>query len=78
MPPLCRETQSLGQQMLKEPLGINGLRLCCVSKGLFTLSLFSARLMIVTGKFRLPIGQLCREYKEYFMHYSIDAADIAT
>ena len=25
MPPLCRETQSLGQQMLKEPLGINGL-----------------------------------------------------
>ena len=26
MPPLCRETQSLGQQMLMEPLGINGLR----------------------------------------------------
>ena len=25
MPPLCRETQSLGQQMSKEPLGINGL-----------------------------------------------------
>ena len=25
MPPLCQETQSLGQQMLKEPLGINGL-----------------------------------------------------
>ena len=25
MPPLCRETQSLGQQMLKEPLVINGL-----------------------------------------------------
>ena len=25
MPPLCRETQSLGQQMLKEPFGINGL-----------------------------------------------------
>ena len=25
VPPLCRETQSLGQQMLKEPLGINGL-----------------------------------------------------
>ena len=24
--PLCRETQSLGQQMLKEPLSINGLR----------------------------------------------------
>ena len=23
--PLCRETQSLGKQMLKEPLGINGL-----------------------------------------------------
>ena len=23
VPPLCRETQSLGQQMLKEPLGIN-------------------------------------------------------
>ena len=27
VPPLCRETQSLGQQMLKEPLGINGLRI---------------------------------------------------
>ena len=26
VPPLCRETQSLGQQMFKEPLGINGLR----------------------------------------------------
>ena len=26
MPPLCRETQSLGQQMLKEPLCINGLK----------------------------------------------------
>ena len=25
MPPLCRETQSLGQQMLNTPLGINGL-----------------------------------------------------
>ena len=25
VPPLCRETQSLGQQMLKGPLGINGL-----------------------------------------------------
>ena len=25
MPPLCRETQSLGQQMLNEPFGINGL-----------------------------------------------------
>ena len=25
MPPLCRETQSLGQQMLNAPLGINGL-----------------------------------------------------
>ena len=25
VPPLCRETQSLGQQMLKEPLGINCL-----------------------------------------------------
>ena len=24
VPPLCRETQSLGQQMLKEPLSING------------------------------------------------------
>ena len=27
VPPLCRETQSLGQQMLKAPLGINGLRI---------------------------------------------------
>ena len=26
MPPLCRETQSLGQQMLNAPLGINGLK----------------------------------------------------
>ena len=26
-PPLCRETQFLVQQMLKEPLGINGLRI---------------------------------------------------
>ena len=25
VPPLCQETPSLGQQMLKEPLGINGL-----------------------------------------------------
>ena len=24
-PPLCRETQSLGQQMLNAPVGINGL-----------------------------------------------------
>ena len=24
--PLCRETQSLGQQMLNAPLGINGLK----------------------------------------------------
>ena len=32
VPPLCRETQSLGQQMLKEPLGINGLRRCSISK----------------------------------------------
>ena len=24
VPPLCRETQSLGQQMLNAPLGING------------------------------------------------------
>ena len=27
VPPLCLETQSLGQQMLKAPLGINGLML---------------------------------------------------
>ena len=26
MPPLCRETQSLGQQMFNAPFGINGLR----------------------------------------------------
>ena len=26
VPPLCRETQSLGQQMKNAPLGINGLR----------------------------------------------------
>ena len=26
VPPLCRETQSLGQQMLNAPFGINGLR----------------------------------------------------
>ena len=25
MPPLCRDTQSLGQKMLKEPLSINGI-----------------------------------------------------
>ena len=25
VPPLCRETQSLGQQMLNAPVGINGL-----------------------------------------------------
>ena len=24
-PPICRETQSLGQQMLNAPVGINGL-----------------------------------------------------
>ena len=28
-----------------------------VQKGPFTLSLFSAQLIIVTGKFRLPIGR---------------------
>ena len=28
--PLCRKTQSLGQQMLKEPLSINGLKLTSV------------------------------------------------
>ena len=27
VPPLCRETQSLGQQMLNAPFGINGLTL---------------------------------------------------
>ena len=27
VPPLCRETQSLGQQMLNAPVGINGLKL---------------------------------------------------
>ena len=27
VPPLCRETQSLGQQMLNAPLGINGLKI---------------------------------------------------
>ena len=26
VPPLCRETQSLGQQMLNAPVDINGLR----------------------------------------------------
>ena len=26
VPPLCRETQSLGQQMLNAPVGINGIR----------------------------------------------------
>ena len=26
VPPLCRETQSLGQQMLNAPVGINGLK----------------------------------------------------
>ena len=26
VPPLCRETQSLGQQMLNAPFGINGLK----------------------------------------------------
>ena len=26
VPPLCRETQSLGQQILNAPVGINGLR----------------------------------------------------
>ena len=31
VPPLCRETQSLGQQMLNAPVGINGLR--CGSEG---------------------------------------------
>ena len=25
VPPLCRETQSLGQQMLNAPVGINGI-----------------------------------------------------
>ena len=25
-PPLCRETQSLGQQMLNAPVGMNGLK----------------------------------------------------
>ena len=28
MPPLCRETQSLGQQMLNATVGINGLSSC--------------------------------------------------
>ena len=29
VPPLCRETQSLGQQMLNAPVGINGLNTEC-------------------------------------------------
>ena len=29
-----------------------------LTKGTFTLRLFSARFMTVTGKFRLPIGRL--------------------
>ena len=31
VPPLCRETQSLGQQMLNAPVGINGLNIRGVS-----------------------------------------------
>ena len=31
VPPLCRETQSLGQQMLNAPVGINGFNLSTLS-----------------------------------------------
>ena len=32
MPPLCRETQSLGQQMLNAPFGINGLMIDVIKR----------------------------------------------
>ena len=45
-PPLCRETQSLGQQMLNAPVGINGLNILinhsiemCASPHIFSNSL---------------------------------------
>ena len=48
VPPLCRETQSLGQQMLNAPVGINGLiitwytdTLSCVDIQIFLLLLLS-------------------------------------
>ena len=33
VPPLCRETQSLGQQMLNAPVGINGLISVIMDRG---------------------------------------------
>ena len=35
MPPLCRETQSLGQQMLDATVGINGLMNCLCLAAVF-------------------------------------------
>ena len=37
VPPLCRETQSLGQQMLNAPFGINGLKIVKVGNNVTIL-----------------------------------------
>ena len=37
VPPLCRETQSLGQQMLNAPVGINGLTSKCMALDYFIM-----------------------------------------
>ena len=60
VPPLCRETQSVGQQMLKEPLGINALKqrtllgfmldnLFMFHVGIFLPAQFSNRPHIMSG-----------------------------
>ena len=39
-PPLCRETQSLGQQMLNAPVGINGLTRVIARKMMIVIIFF--------------------------------------
>ena len=38
-PPLCRETQSLGQQMLNATVGINGLMLCFLGQTIASIQM---------------------------------------
>ena len=43
VPPLCRETQSLGQQMLNAPFGINGLMMSTLMKKMFAVCVMNCK-----------------------------------
>ena len=53
--PLCRETQSLGQQMLNAPFGINGLKLHCLTSHPTYLHFLKWRILIFFYNLTKPI-----------------------